>query len=68
MPSPVLLKVILLVLEQHRFSFISQRGSHVKWRKGNRIVIVPVHGKEVPYGTFRSIVRQAGLKPDDFKM
>ncbi|MEK7108148.1 MAG: hypothetical protein AAB898_00580 [Patescibacteria group bacterium] len=28
---------------------------------------MPIHGKEVPYGTFRSILRQSGLKESDFR-
>ena len=30
-------------------------------------VIVPIHEKEVRYGTFRSILRQTKLKEEDFK-
>ncbi|EKD43480.1 MAG: hypothetical protein ACD_72C00259G0003 [uncultured bacterium] len=69
MPKPVLLKLILKVLESKGFFFISQKGSHVKYRKnGDPIltVIVPIHGKEIPHGTFRSILRQANLTEEDF--
>ncbi|MBI2638415.1 type II toxin-antitoxin system HicA family toxin [Candidatus Peregrinibacteria bacterium] len=41
----------------------------MKFRKeGNPTLtaIVPA-GKEIPYGTFRSILRQANLNEDDFK-
>ncbi len=41
----------------------------MKFRKdGNPTLttIVPV-GKEIPYGTFRSILRQANLGEDDFR-
>ncbi len=51
------------------FSEISRRGSHVKFAKtasqGTRTVIVPDH-REVAIGTLRSILRQAGLTPDEF--
>jgi len=30
-------------------------------------VIVPIHGKEIRYGTFRSILRQAKLQLGDFE-
>lgn len=46
---------------------VSQRGSHAKFKKNQHMVIVPLHGKEVPYGTFRSIVRQANLEEGDFR-
>lgn len=60
---------IIAVLLRFGFELVSQRGSHVKYRKaGNptRTVIVPANRKEMPYGTFRSIVRQAGLNETDF--
>ncbi|MDD2656420.1 MAG: type II toxin-antitoxin system HicA family toxin [Patescibacteria group bacterium] len=70
MPKPILLKYILEVLKQKGFFLISQKGSHAKYRKKGKItlnVIVPIHGKEVPYGTFRSILRQANLTEEDFE-
>ena len=52
------------------FAEISQRGSHVKFvkqtRKGVLTVIVPRH-REVAVGTLRSILRQAGLRVDQFE-
>lgn len=62
-------KTITKVLERKGFIFISQKGSHMKFRKdGNPTLtaIVPA-GREIPYGTFRSILRQANLSEDDFK-
>lgn len=44
---------------------INQRGSHVKLRRADSTVIVPMH-KELAPGTLRSIIRQAGLSVDDF--
>ena len=50
------------------FGEIGQR-SHVKFAKqtddGFRTAIVPRH-REVAVGTLRSIMRQAGLTPDEF--
>ena len=48
------------------FIQVSQRGSHLKFRKENRTVIVPSPKKEIPSGTLRSIIRQSGLTPGDF--
>ncbi len=59
-------KYIISVLEKDGFSFKSQKGSHVKYIKDRRIVIIPHPKKEIPYGTFLSIVRQAGLSKDNF--
>jgi predicted RNA binding protein YcfA (HicA-like mRNA interferase family) len=56
-------------LEAAGFTQISQKGSHVKLVKdtgqGIRTAIVP-HHREVSVGTLRSILRQAGLSPDEF--
>jgi predicted RNA binding protein YcfA (HicA-like mRNA interferase family) len=51
---------------KNAFIFISQRGSHHKYRKGDKTVIVPAPRKEIPIGTFRSIIRQSGLNLNDF--
>ena len=60
-------KLIISTLLKNDFRFISQRGSHCKYRKDDKTVIVPSPHKEIPIGTFRSIVRQSGLSVDDFK-
>ena len=48
------------------FQLVSQRRSHQKYQKEGFTVIVPSPRKEIPIGTFRSIVRQAGLSVNDF--
>lgn len=60
-------RLIINTLLKNGFRFISQRGSHCKYRKDDKTVIVPSPRKEIPIGTFRSIVRQSGLSTDDFK-
>jgi predicted RNA binding protein YcfA (HicA-like mRNA interferase family) len=51
------------------FSEVSQKGSHVKFSKvspdGTRIAIIPRHA-EVKVGTLRSILRQAGITPEEW--
>ena len=61
---------IVKVLQAKGFICISQKGSHVKFRKfGNPTltVIIPANRKEMPHGTFRSILRQADLKEEEFE-
>jgi len=57
-------------LEAAGFMQVSQKGSHVKFVKhadaGTRTAIVPRH-REVAVGTLRSILRQAGIEPDEFE-
>lgn len=69
MPKLLSSKVIIKALERKGFVFISQKGSHIKYRKSGRValtVIIPANKKEIPYGTFRSILRQSKLDEEDF--
>lgn len=70
MPKLYSSREVIATLEQEGFAFVSQRGSHVKYRKAGtttRTVIVPAGRKEIPRGTFRSILRQAGLDENAFQ-
>ncbi len=70
MPKLYSSKKIIKVLQKRGFVFISQKGSHVKFRKTGSptlTVIVPAGRKEIPFGTFRSILRQADMSKEDFK-
>ncbi|HTB48991.1 MAG TPA: type II toxin-antitoxin system HicA family toxin [Verrucomicrobiae bacterium] len=70
MPKLYSSRHIVSVLEKHGFIKVAQKGNHAKYRKsGNPALtaIVPANKKEIPFGTFRSIVRQARLKVTDFK-
>jgi len=58
---------IAKALQRKGFIYISQKGSHVKFHKPGFTVIVPANRKEIPCGTFRSILRQSGLTEEDFK-
>jgi len=57
---------IISTLLKNGFILISQRGSHQKYRKADKTVIVPASRKEIPIGTYRSIIRQSGLNPKEF--
>jgi len=63
---------VVKVLQKMGFVYISQRGSHVKFRKITEkkklTVIVPANKKEIPHGTFKSILRQSGLPQEDFNV
>jgi len=62
---------ILKIPGKHGFVIISQKGSPIKLRKeGNPTltVIVPADRKEIPQGTFHSIVRQSQLHQKDFEL
>ena len=57
-------------LEAAGYVETSQKGSHVKFIKetaeGLLTAIVPRH-REVAVGTLRSVLRQAGITPDEFE-
>ncbi len=67
MPKLYSSRQIVKVLRRKGFVFVSQRGSHIKFRKRTLTIIVPDNRKEIPSGTFRSILRQAHLSEQDFK-
>ncbi len=59
---------IMMILESYGFQKVSQKGSHVKFRReGNpaKVAIIPLHS-EVAKGTLKSILEQAGLDLEDF--
>jgi predicted RNA binding protein YcfA (HicA-like mRNA interferase family) len=70
MPKLYSSKDIVKILLKHDFYFVSQKGSHAKYRKNGTpilTVIVPAGKKEIPFGTFKSILKQANLKEEDFE-
>lgn len=70
MPRPIQLKLVLQVLKSKDFFFVSQHGSHAKYKKvgtPTRIVIIKMGKKEIPHGTFQSILLMSGLKESDFR-
>jgi predicted RNA binding protein YcfA (HicA-like mRNA interferase family) len=58
---------IIRVLERHGFRVRSQNGSHVKLTKNDKYAIVPHPRKDMPIGTFKSIIKQSGLTQQDFE-
>ena len=56
---------VIRALERLGFQQVRQRGSHVVMRRNERGCVVPLH-KEVRIGTLTTIIRQAGLTPEQF--
>jgi len=67
MPKLYSSRNIIKVLQSKGFIDIGQRGGHVKFRKLGLTVIIPANKKEIPFGTFKSILRQSNLTKEDFK-
>ena len=51
------------LLKQHGFVEHHQKGSHLVLMHpdSNRIVVVPMHARDVPRGTLLSILKSAGI-------
>jgi predicted RNA binding protein YcfA (HicA-like mRNA interferase family) len=56
-------KELVKLLEGEGFVFVRQSGSHAIFKKpGNKIIVVPIHSKDIPTGTLNGILKDAGLK------
>lgn len=61
---------IELILKRNGFEFVSQKGSHRKWRnyESGRMTVVPFHGNKVlPIGVLKGIMLDAGLAAADWQ-
>lgn len=62
-------RIIKILCQKFNFSFISQKGSHVKLQKRDNnkkiITIVPVH-KELAIGTLKGILSLAEINEKEF--
>lgn len=55
-------KFVIDLLKKNGFVFKSQKGSHMKFEKEGKIVVVPNHGsKGIEKGTYHNIQKQAGI-------
>ncbi|WP_432707756.1 type II toxin-antitoxin system HicA family toxin [Leuconostoc citreum] len=63
---PLSVRKMIKLLENNGFVEVSQSGSHKKFvnKKTGKTTTVPYHtgGREIPKGTERNILKQAGLK------
>ncbi|MDR1482292.1 MAG: type II toxin-antitoxin system HicA family toxin [Synergistaceae bacterium] len=53
------------MLKKIGFNHIRTKGSHVVLRKGENVCVVPLHS-ELAQGTLKSVLRQAGIRLDEF--
>lgn len=60
-------KEITLILELLGFNFVSQRGSHGKFKnKDGIITILPMNKREIPESTLSSILKQVKISKKEF--
>ena len=53
---------LIKYLREHGFSCDKAKGSHYRMSKGDTVVFVPHHHKEMGKGITESILKKAGLK------
>lgn len=58
-------KEIIRILEKLEFVKVRSRGSHLQYKKGNLLVTVPFHTKDLRQETLKSILRQAQLSIEE---
>lgn len=60
-------KEIVKILKDKGFILDRTKGSHHIYRlpDGSKRVIVPMHARDIPKGTFHSILKQAGIDKSD---
>lgn len=62
-------KKVIKILSKIDFVPVRQKGSHVILKKstseGVKVTVVPIH-KEIDTGTLLEIIRQCGLKKEEF--
>ena len=60
--NTVVVKKVIKALENAGWVLVSQKGSHMKFKKDSKTCIVPNHKGDIPKGTLSQIVRYTGIK------
>ena len=58
----VVVKKVIKALEKDGWVLVSQKGSHMKFKKDSKTCIVPNHKGDIPKGTLSQIVRYTEIK------
>jgi predicted RNA binding protein YcfA (HicA-like mRNA interferase family) len=60
-------KELVKILKNKGFVLDRSRGSHQIWlhAESRKRVIIPMHKKDLPKGTFHAILKQAGIEKSD---
>ncbi|TSC97271.1 MAG: hypothetical protein CEN88_87 [Candidatus Berkelbacteria bacterium Licking1014_2] len=53
-------------MEKAGFVYIRQKGSHRIFRKGDRLLVIPHHNKDLKRPTLKGIIEQAGMTEEEF--
>ncbi len=58
-------KEIIRILKKKGFIKVRSRGSHQQYKKGNLLVTIPFHNKDLRQETLKSILRQAQISLEE---
>lgn len=57
-----IIRKVIKSLESDGWKLVSQKGSHMKYKKGDKTCIIPNHQGDIPKGTLPQIVKNTGIK------
>ena len=64
---PITVKKAIALLKKLGYNEVRQRSSHLVMQNGKgRIIVVPVHTKEIGLGLLRAMIRELGLSRDAY--
>lgn len=55
-------KDLLKLFIKDGWEVVRIKGSHHVLKKGDKVEVIPIHGKDVPNGLLNTILKRAGLK------
>lgn len=58
----VVVKKLIKALKKDGWVLVSQKGSHMKFKKGKLTCIIPNHKGDIPKGTLGQIIKYTGIK------
>lgn len=56
---------LIKVLKKLDFIEVRQKGSHIQMKRGNLLVTVPFHNRDLNPATLKSILRQAKMNVEE---
>ena len=64
---PISVQKAIALLRNLGYNEVRQRGSHLVMQNGKgRIIVVPVHTREIGVGLLRAIIREVGLSREAY--
>jgi len=58
---------VIKALEKAGFVKVRSKGSHIQYKKGNLLVTIPFHNRDLNKSTLASILRQAQMTGEELK-